>query len=401
MGKIDSVSFIETLMKKDPGIIYVVVNGNILIEIKNIDSGELIRESILIEYFKTGKLDSKRFRHYEFKTFGFSSFLMPYKVLNSLDPKKYIQSLICFKEDISIIKIVGRPGDSSIYRHIAISFTRGYIGIIHYETKALICLYKTPFGNAISLNYSHDGRLLAIGCEDDNCYIVDSERNSLIYCLEAHMNYITSIIFDRTVIEEEDSTQGDLSVTKTSSNSKLLRKSSTSASRQVDIDEMISFLAQNSLENTKSPDIGLSLELLRRTRTSNAFSTKNVLNFNPENRTFVTTYVLYTASLDGYLATWSIEAVFERNYTNHKNYLKMSSMGESTANLDSTIKTVLLGSTKENKQTSLSYERICSAPIYEMYIYDRLLVYLAKRNNTYNDIYLRILFGEMQIQATG
>ena len=54
------------------------------------------------------------------------------------------------------------------------------------------------------MEYSNDGKLLGLGAESDEVYIIDAETNSYLYCFEGHKNYISSIIFDEPLSNEQD-----------------------------------------------------------------------------------------------------------------------------------------------------------------------------------------------------
>ena len=252
---------------------------------------------------------------------------------------------------------------------IAISFHLGKLKLFHFESKALIAEFKSSFGNIITLDYSADGKLLGVGTESDEAFIIEADSNSFIYCLEGHKNFVSSIIFDEQLQNDEDqlealeeqklllNSSSHLDNITTEYNSNQVGNNSNNYVRQSTSTNGIGSLGLSSSNNYKQPTRQINpLELLenlkeeaelensqnfqakvfdpkslKRMRSSIAAQTSNInqnrtsnnLNSNVNNNNLNSIgnngnnnnnnnneckiYDVYTAGYDGYLGVWRIE----------------------------------------------------------------------------------------------
>jgi hypothetical protein len=84
------------------------------------------------------------------------------------------------------------------------------VKIFHYESKIQIAEFKCNYGNFITIEYSSDGKLLGLGSECDEAYIIDAETHNYLYCFEGHKNFVSSIKFDECLnTDEQDQIDAD------------------------------------------------------------------------------------------------------------------------------------------------------------------------------------------------
>jgi hypothetical protein len=317
------------------------------------------------------------------------------------DDSKNIRSVSRFSE--KIIKLKFRPKISGgskntlkeLYdknNHLAMSFNGGKLKVFHYESKSIIYEYKTTYGNIISLEYSSDGRLLSLGTENDNVYILDAENGGLLFCLEGHKNYITSIYFEEQITEEEPIDKNFTSENKNLYESNEFNYNSVSSAqkahnlynKELNPEDYLNLLVEeNSLQ-------GLDLRNLRRARTSININTGLIVD---ELRSS-TTYDVYTGGLDGYLAVWRIEHFYEEGTFRKENYLNLPNSSQ-TIKLDQP--NVLQLIPKESIKVENSWmEKINKAPLNHFYIFENILVFICKRNIYGSHCYLSFFQGTIK-----
>ena len=375
----------------------ILVENNILIEIEiNYNDLPQFTNHInsIVDYFKSGKLDKSKYNLSKFNSSIIRS--LSYKVIEPLDSKSLFKSIIIFEKDIVPINIIFRPLDKG---NFVVSFQNAIAGVFDLKTKGLVCVYKTMFGNIISMNYSFDGRLLALGCEDDNAYIIDAERNALLYSLQGHNNYVSSLVFTEKVEEEIETNTKTRSNNLFSSNkSNIKSKEMKIYTEEIDLNELLSnydnLKTQDKTNLTNNQIQNITAGSIIAPRKSKIVSNKNlvfIMNDSPKRKKTIMTYLLYSSSFDGTIATWQIDNIIDKEYINKNNYFPRESVKEENS-IDSNLKTVLLDISKNNTIRSLSIIKVCNAQIYNLYVNDNFLLYLAKMNNHITDIYFRMFY---------
>lgn len=370
----------------------VIINENIILEIDPFSVENSQNFIDLNNYFQSGKLDPIKYSIRKFTATSIFCSFLPYSVILNIDKSKYFKSLIIFENPVNPHNFAIRKGNEESQHQFTVSFSGGLAGVFHYESKTLVCIYKTSFGGIKCIRYSSDGKILAIGCEDDHAYIIDAEKNLLIYALAGHSNYVTGLCFDANIEEEAESCPS-----KTFSKLKSVDERKISIEK-VDIKDYLielNGLSNNDLSKLASKDFQLiNDKMFSDTRKSKILSNKNLMNFMnecPNKPKTINSYLLYSAGLDGCLATWQIDVILEKNYINKSNYVQPESLKESNK-LDTKLKTVLLDVSSENVIKSLEMVKVSPAQIYSLKVHKNFLVYLAKMNNRYSDVYLRMFY---------
>ncbi len=286
--------------------------------------------------------------------------------------------------------------------HLAISFAGGRLKIFHYETKSLISEFKSNYGNIISLEYSLDGKVLGLGCEDDNVYIIDAELNTLLYCLDGHKNYITSIIFEEQLVGDDEtidksqmnSIEGIYDKLETYKSEKGIFNSNQTTTKinpvnnkEISLDDLTQIV--NEIDEVINIDI-------RRSRTS--------INPNIPIQGFrlSTTYDVYTASLDGHLGIWRIEYFYDEGIINEKNYnfINIQSLNNREVSLIKLEqpKIEYLSNIENNKIYFTNMVKIKNAQLNYLTMIDNILIYISKRNSLGSSLYLCIYHGVIQVE---
>jgi hypothetical protein len=331
-------------------------------------------------------LDSKLYKVTAFET-SMHINITPYNVVSSMENKekeknKYFQYFISFENNISPSLIDFRPGGIKGKHNYAVSFDGGLVGIFHYESQALVSLFKTSYGNVICLDYSKDGRLLALGCEDDNIYIADAENNSLLYTLQGHENYVSSVRFEEKY--EENKLDQINNITQKNKISKP-KNEKKFYKEQIDLDEFIENISEINM-NTE-----VNINHVNKKSSKINISSKNLI-YNEFD--FISNYSLFSASYDGSIATWQIEYSYHQNFINKSNFFTVNNTNKPNV-LDFNLKIISLEACRENLITPISHAKICPVQIYDMIIVNNLLIYLAKTNHEVSDVYFRIYFSKI------
>jgi hypothetical protein len=247
----------------------------------------------------------------------------------------------------------------------------------------MISLFKTAYGNVISMNYSKDGRLLAMGCEDDNIYIADAENNSLLYTLQGHENYVSSVCFEDKYEENKLDQASSISlhknkISKPKNDIKIYKE-------QIDLDEFIENLSEINLNNE------VNINHVNKKSSKINLSSKNLTYSEFD---FINNYSLFSASFDGSIATWQVEYSYNKIFKNKNNSFTLNNINKPNM-LDSYLKIISLEACRENLITPISHAKVCPVQIYHMMIVNNLLIYLAKTNHDVSNIYFRIFFSKI------
>ena len=383
--------------------IYVVVNDSILIEI-NIHNPEPNLENILINFLVKNKTEGQmKMTKYDIISKNTNSGSSNYTLL-AHENSKNLKSVWKFSDKIICLKIrpksPNKSNDNSYQNsfmtnnHVAISFHGGKLKVFHYESRILVNEYKTNYGNIISMEYSPDGKLLGLGTESDNVYILDAEYGNLLYCLEGHMNYVTSLVFSE--VNEEESQDKNLLESKLNDSHDNLaflslntQKHNNLLNKQLSVNEFSSlFDDSDELENT------VDIKRLRKLRTS----VKNLIDVNEMDN--ISTYDLYTAGLDGYLAVWRIEYFYDEGF-NAKNYFPVPKQKDSiqTIRIDQPV-IINLSPYETNIIFHSDMKKIRNSPISQFHFYDNTIVCVSKRNIFEKQYQLNFFSGKVIIEES-
>ncbi len=334
---------------------------------------------------------------------------------------------------------------------VAISFQLGKLKIFQFDTKALISEYKSSFGNFIALNYSPDGRLLGVGTESDEAFIIDSESNNFLYCLEGHKNYVSSIIFEEqlindeeqfdsqeennllncsimeTVLTEYNTNTGNTNLNGTgniSNTNNYLRLSTITninhgfganignyykaPTRKIDSVELLQNLKEEADLQGKinHSDKFFDPKHLRKTRTYlpniNINQTGNNNNNNNNNNSSeckeCKIYDVYTAGYDGYLGIWRIEHYYDPDETGLIKNLTDMNFNTKDSNIVKKInypRSILLSNNSEKIVFFTDLVKIQNIPIFYLDIFDNMLVLIGKRNNSGSSVNVKFFHGQI------
>lgn len=366
-------------------VVFVIVNNKILVELNPLSTNPDLISASFFANFRQEKLDPKRFQVTNFDT-SINIKFFPYQVIKSIDQTRFFQNMISFDNNPSINHILIRPNGIKGKNNYTMSFEGGFVGVFHYESHALVSIYKTSYGEIQCMDFSKDGKLLAIGCEDDNIYIADAEKNLLLYSLQGHDNYVSSVCFEDN-IEESEINQKCLNSNNQTSTS---NSNSTSLNNKkiyddkVEIDVIIESLINISLSNEEN------IVNLCKSKNNRIYSNKNLNLLSQVN--ILSNYSLFSSSLDGSIATWQIDHCSEKGYSNKSNYINIDN-SKTTCKLDS-FKIISLDVSKENLLTPISKIKICPVQIFRLIVCNNILVYQAKMNHEITDIYFRVFFSK-------
>ncbi len=391
----------------------VLFNENILLEV-DINRKEVVNESTISTFINKNKSDEKsKFFKHEYNLNTPNQFI--YHVLTLSTEKKNPKFVWKFLNE-SIITVKFRPKNPNYnneftyqYKsfknntnlnsnlstipsskqkllkenHIAISFSSNRVCVFHYETKALIALFKSYYGSIVSLEYSFDGRLLAFGTESDQIYIVDPEYNVLLYCLEGHKNFVTNLTFFEEIVEEEealeysnyDSNRNDV---KSDYNTNTIH--ALVNNKEMSIEEMMKIIT---IEENKS---NIDIRQLRRARSSymSKFIESDEMKSN-------ITYDLYSSAMDGMIGVWRVEHFFEQHFVNEANYC--SNFTTSNGALNNPFKLVDLFPHENLKIPYTSLTKVSTIPIVYHFINENSLVFIGKRNSRGSTVSMKFYYG--------
>lgn len=392
---------------------YLILNESVLIEL-DLTKKELISENILSTFLFKNKAEGKA-KSIKYEYFS-KNYLNNYSyTVNIIEEGKIVRTIWKFSEKIITLKkrpkiliqnISNQTDDLKEIlgkdNHIAMSFQGGKLRIFHLESKSVVKEYKTNYGNIISIEYSPDGRLLGLGTENDNVYLIDSEFGDLLFCLEGHRNYVTSIIFEEqlnpddepleknlingnVMYESIDTFQGQYNTL--SSNHKI----SQLVNKELKLEDFSKILSEDDNNNL------VDIRLLRRTRTSTIKSNITDMIQQEENRS-CTTYDIYTGSLDGYLGVWRIEHFYEERAINPDNYYQIPYSKDINQILKLEQKQLVYLRPHESIKTYYTdMVQIRNGPLNQLYMFDNILVYLSKRNTSGSSVFLNYYLGVLKL----
>ena len=367
----------------------VIINNNIIVEIKpEIDESSSNTIATVLEILKTGKIDPKKFSSTKFEVNSFNLIFSPYQVVKSIDGIKCFNNIICFENPkVKVTNIKFRPNKTKTLgnNNYVVCFEFGFLGLFHHETNALVALYKTSYGGIISIEFSHDGNVLALGCEDDNIYVLDCDKNLLLFCLIGHQNYVSSIQFLENYENQEINEQTPSNVPRKSlkSNKKNLEEnidiySLISEINELELNDNKSYLHANDLKNSK-----IRLQ-----------SSNNVLNFNSTNEdTIINNYILLSSGQDGAIASWQVQ--YLSSIKNKETTNSLIPDHNKVNKLDNFIKVISLDIGKENTIRPISILRVSPNQIFKMTLFDNILLYYAKINHSKTEIYFKLFHSKI------
>lgn len=326
---------------------------------------------------------------------------------------------------------------------LAISFHGGKLKVFNFESKALMAEFKCSFGNIICIDYSNDGKLLGLGTESDEAYIIDAETNTFLYCLEGHKNYVSSIIFDEQISNDEDeldpsedlknnlnASNMDTIMTEYNSNvgnnnpaysNNFINRTHTNgalnanipnmnyfklATRQINSMELIQnireeeelFLAEKGAQNQHKV---FDPKNLRRTR-SHITTNNNIITNNNQHLLDLKEckiYDIYTSGYDGYLGVWRIEHFYESEaiVANTLNkFLADLNLNPKESNVLKKMispKSILLSNSQDKIIFYTDFVKIQNIPIYSLKMIDNMIVMIGKRNNIGSSVFLKFFHG--------
>jgi hypothetical protein len=274
---------------------------------------------------------------------------------------------------------------------------------------------KSNFGKITSIEYSNDGQLIGIACEDDNGYIVDAEFHDLLYCFEGHRNSITSFQIEEWIEEnysdknydnEEQNkmTQDNFHSNYNTSKEDYSKNDYTStsfgytrtsvASKAVNIEDFSKMMVNDS-------EVQFDFRQIKRLRTcqtvkeqDNKYYDQNALDDTSSS----TIYDCYTAGLDGFLGTWRIEHIYSTSATNELGYADLQSNNKE---LSQTIKLdlskpnfyTILYPSEELKVFYTALSKISNGPIDLLRKFDCVIAIISKRCNNASSIGVKFYHG--------
>jgi hypothetical protein len=335
-----------------------------------------------------------------------------------------------------------QSGSNQVASFIAISFHLGKLNLFHFESKALISEFRSSFGNIITLNYSSDGKLLGVGTESDEAFVIEAETNSFLYCLEGHKNFVSSIFFQEQTQNEEDQLdaigeeQKNLlnsshldTITEynsnTSSNNYLRQSTSTNfgglgfsaginyykqSTRKISNLELLDNLKEEAELLGSMPSFQSRVfnpKGLKRTRSVSTHSNPINNNIYNDNNNFVNNnnnneckeciiYDIYTAGYDGYLGVWRIEYYYDPESLVLSKQLAELSLNSKDANIVRKVtspKPTLLSNISEKNVYYTDFVKIQNVPIFTLKMIDNILVLISKRNNTGSSVFVKFFHG--------
>jgi hypothetical protein len=380
----------EGLKTEKISTVILILNNYVMVEI-DVNKQDFINENLITNFIFKGKSDPKN-KYLKFEvgnSYNYSVFL-------SFDDSRNPKAIWKFNEKIICLNIrpkqlgfsLNNSTTQNCGNHIAISYDNNMLKVFHYETKALVSEYQSHYGNIISISYSDDGKLLAAGTESDNVFIIDAEFNQLLYCLEGHKNYITSIIFEQISLEQENlGYENSYEVTKTDFIA--LTKASTLVAKEVSLDDFSKLI----LSDDNSTDVDIKkLRRGRQTARNSIVGSKDI----EEEEEFKdwSIYDVYTSSLDGHIGVWRIEHFTNCEDINQKNYFSYPLNKDSSQiiKIDKPATCYLIPHI-DIKVYNTSMSKFQNSPINKLFKFNNVFVYLAKRTNTGSSVYLRFYLG--------
>lgn len=365
-------------------ILKVIVNNNLLIELNVNSNDDNFSTKIIGDYLKSEKIDNSKFIVISYQSNKFSIPVLPYRVISSVKKNTLMTNVIIFDNSITINSCAFRPNCYNSNDNFCLSFKDDFGALFHNETNALLAVYKTSGWNITSMTFSFDGCILALGCQDDNIYIIDVNNSTLLLCLQGHENYITSLCFSDIVEESyaNENNYDDLNILY--STSKLSNHSKNSVKNNFDDQkkfELSKFLSIYDIHENQDLSV-----LLKRKITENVSNSK----FSSEN-IIIKGYTLFSTSLDGNIATWQIE--YRYTY-NSKIGLDYKIDNEKKIILLDSLKVVSLDSSIENVVKPINLAYVSNSQIYDLKVYDNVLIYCAKNDYNFNNLYLKLFFAK-------
>jgi hypothetical protein len=374
----------------------LLICETVLIEC-DIYSSEMVLDSTISGFLLKGKAEGKS-KCLKYDIFQNSENIFSYSILNLNEEMKNPKYIWKFSSNTSQVSLNDRILDLKfrpkilfqqnsglgvkVYEQymrnnqVSLSFQGGILRTFKYDSKALMSEWKTIYGNISSLEYSLDGRLLGVGTECDIVYILDAEFNQILYSLEGHKNYISSIIFEEQIFIEEETTPTNTKIEQKNSDNNIHYLSnyhSTSnpinqKGKEISLDDLSKVIMEM--------DEGcLDIKQLRRTRTS----VNQQIEINNEDLRTCITYDIFTAGLDGYLGVWRIDFLIDLSIICEKNYSPFQYSKDSIQIIKMEHPGVNILKTNEVVyHTSLS--QIKNAPLCKLLFIDNLIIYLSRRN---------------------
>lgn len=268
--------------------------------------------------------------------------------------------------------------------------------------------------------------MIGLGTESDEAFIIDAETNIFLYCLEGHKNFVSSIIFDEQINNDEDQIEPnddmknclnnsnmDTIITEYNSNpgnnttnlnsNKLLSSQTLGANsfnslhkmpiRQVNQLELL----KNFQEDAEISNINqlsnkvFDLKQLRRTR-----SYINNPNTQTHEEKECRIYDVYTSGYDGFLGVWRIEYFYENDSVNiSKNFvdLNINSKDNSQIKKLSSPKITQLCNSLDKIIFYTDFVKIQNIPIFTLRMIDNMIVLIGKRNNIGSSVFLKFFHG--------
>jgi hypothetical protein len=377
-GQCKITGIYEGIKNEKISTIILILNDYVMVEIDT-NKQDFINESLISNFIFKNKADPKnKYLKFEVGEYCYSVFL-------SFDDSRNPKAIWKFNERIICLKLRPRLQSSqNMGNHIAISYDNNKLKVFHFETKALVAEFQSHFGNVISINYSDDGRLLAAGTESDNIFIINAEFNKVIYCLEGHKNYITSIVFEEIKLDEESDTISNLDIGK---NDYTSMTKNTMIIKELSLDDFSKLVLSDDNND-------VDVKKLRRNRTPGR--TQSLLNDQEEYKE-INVYDVYTSSLDGQIGIWRVE-FFHNDETNKRNYFSypLNKDSSQVIKVDKPASDYLA----PNNDIKIYYSSMAkfqNSPINQLFKFENLFVYLAKRNTSGSSVYLRFYLGNARV----
>jgi hypothetical protein len=367
--------------------IMLVLNDCVIFEI-DINRTDFIADSIVSNFIFKNKTDAKNKKNFKFE-YNNNYF---YSVFQNYDENSNPKTIWKFYDKIVTMKFRPKIANNELTKteglfkgnHLAISFDGGRLKVFHFETKAMVADFKTHFGNILGIGYTDDGKVMGLGTESDNVFIVDAEFNKLIYCLEGHKNYINTIIFQELFYIDEDDMGYASPYKNTKSEKNLITlKTNIPINRELALEEFASLVLTDTNED-------LDLRQLRRNRT--------VINPNQnalqDELQFSSVYDVYTAGFDGQVGIWRIEYFYNEGERNELNYMSypINKDSNQVVKLDTPSITNLIPNNDIRVYYS-SMVQVINAPLGCIHLIDNVLVYISRRNTIGSSVYLRFYTG--------
>ncbi|KAI8867143.1 WD40 repeat-like protein [Ramicandelaber brevisporus] len=82
------------------------------------------------------------------------------------------------------------------HRYIAMVSLDGILRVIDYENEVIIDAFQSYFGGLLCVTWSHDGRYILTGGQDDLVTIWDFNSRKIVARCEGHQSWVSSVCFD-------------------------------------------------------------------------------------------------------------------------------------------------------------------------------------------------------------